>query len=116
MNALASLLWSLALLSFVGAGLGSVISWREAVIACGRLAVIFISLALALRLPWNVILHNAFDNFSINLPDGHGWLVVAGHIALVGWLIARRFFPRFTDDRARTRARRRFDRDAGGGR
>lgn len=111
---MSSFLMSVAVILFASAWLASVTGWREATTTLGRWCVVTIVFATVLRLPWRALVANAFSGITANVTfDGYGWIIIAGHVALVGWLLARRF-PRFTDEGARGRRRRSVPRDGSG--
>lgn len=104
---MSSFIMSIAVLLLAGSGFASVIGWREAATSLGRWCVVAIVLATFVRLPWRALAANAFSSITANTAfDGYGCLIVAGHIALALWLVKVRYFPRFGDDRVRSRQRR----------
>lgn len=111
---MSSFLISIAVLLLAGAGFASVIGWREAATLLGRWCGVVIVFGTMLRLPWQALVASSINNITASVEfGGYGWLIIAGHVALVGWLLARRF-PRFTDKGARGRRRRSVPRDGSG--
>lgn len=111
MATLASICWSFAVLSLAGAGLTTLVGWAAGASACARASVTLVVVGCAATMPWSRWISESTSAFRIE--ESTSFLVLAGHVALVGWLLVRRYSPRFLDERARGRARRPFERNRG---
>jgi hypothetical protein len=110
-----SLFATIALFALLAAGLSSLVSWQRGAALAAPWVVVGVMGAVVAGMPWAQWAQSMIkQNLSADTQNmSCVLLVLVGHVALVGWLLARRFFPRFTDERARARARRAVDQDRG---
>lgn len=112
---MSSLFATVALIALVTAGFATLVGWQRGAALAAPWVVVGVMGAVVADMPWARWVQGAVgQNTGVSAPDiGCTLLVLGGHVALVGWLLAGRFFPRFTDERARARARRAVDQDRG---
>lgn len=110
---MSSLFATIALLGIVAAGMSTLVGWARGAALAGPWVVVGILGAVVADMPWALWLQELSgpQGGQAQLGSGCLLLILVGHVALVGWLLARRFFPRFTDSRARSRERRVVDED-----
>ena len=113
---MSSVFATLALLALVAAGLSTMVGWQRGAALAAPWVVVGIMGTVIAGLPWSQWLHRSpaiLVNNGTSTATSASCLavVVAGHVALLAWLFMRRFFPRFTDSRARSRERRQVDDD-----